>query len=342
MIVLWPMRESWANVGLEIFKRGSVVSTFIRRAILAMGIILFASRPGVADIVHDNLLKMADQYRLPRTVHATMDTFLEPKKTSFMGPTRRGTYECWVDGEKYRLAQLTVPPNSNFDNELRWDGERIQELGVDSSTLLISKNARRNTPSMSLLPLLRPFQFLFTDGGINRAVMLTWADASSEQTRARFAAARKIPSKKAGVLEAVYPGGKDYRGIDYVYHIEFGGTPAFMPSKIREVSSAGVDLLTAEITYRPIQCAAGQAYLPHSIHLTVRDPDNSELYVQTVTVTSIEVDKPIPPETFTVDFQTVRSVIDLDYVPTLPGHGSATKDASAPEGPAAAPPLRQW
>jgi hypothetical protein len=274
--------------------------------VVAVGIL-----PGVvkADVANDNLVQMWHQFLVPKTLHATFKNVIDGCSDSW-DKKNIETYEYWMDGQKYRCLEKSENGNG-LSQDIRWNGNLFQWFTIDSGTLCYSKHPAGATPYYSIVPILRPFQFLFPLGRLHIGEKLTWFEACNEKTRKRLSEARLI-SASPGRIEAVFPGGKDVYGIDYTYHIEFAGVPEFLPTKITAVSSAGVSTATTEIAYKPIECPAGIALLPSWIRVTCRDPNNDLLFIDTSTLVSMEADKPIPPEIFTIDFHKVKSTYDLD------------------------------
>jgi hypothetical protein len=256
----------------------------------------------------DALFQLLDQYRLPKTIHAKTTTVTDYKTIPPGIFHVEGSQEYWANGSKYRILQLmnsVVFPGMSHD--LRWDGEHYQWLNVSDSTLIVSTESKQKTPFLAEpIPLL-PLEFL-NPGGDDLGLKLTLDEVRQDKIRERCGEARFLDPDNS---ETVLPGGR-IGDFDTTYHLEFGDSPSYLPKIIRRFSSAGVELDTDEIRYRQVQCTGGAIYLPCWARMTDRTTDNRIDSVTTCTVTLIETDIDIPPELFTIDFQTARSVINID------------------------------
>jgi hypothetical protein len=282
-----------------------------RRAIISLCVVIaILPRVARADIANDDLVQMWHQFLIPKTLHATMKCILDGRLDPFWNKKNIETYEFWMDGQKYRCLEKSDTGNG-LSNDIRWNGELFQWFTIDTAALGYSKYPVQISAYYSNVPLLRPFQFLFPLGGSHRAEKLNWSDACSDETLKRLSQAHVV-ADLPGRVEAVFPGGLDQNGVAYTYHIEFAGVPEFLPTKITAITSAGVAIANTEITYKAIQCNTRFAYLPTWVQITARRPDNKLIFIQTCQLLSIEADKPIPPETFTIDFQKARTMRNMD------------------------------
>jgi hypothetical protein len=256
------------------------------------------------------LVQLLEQYQLPRTLHCKVTTKTQYKITPPGVFDVEGSQEYWVDGPKYRIVQLM---NSSLlegmSHDVRWDGQQFQWLNLADSTLIISNKPRQKTPYIGEpIPLL-PLGFL-NPGGRDLGVRLSLDELRDEEIRNRLADAHWIGADRR---VAEFPGGA-IGGMNTTYHIEFGGSPNYLPTTIRRMSPDGVALDTDEIEYEPVECTNGVLYLPNWARVTIRTTDNQIYMVATSKVTLIEPDNYIPPETFTVDFQTAKNVINIDRI----------------------------
>jgi len=178
---------------------------------------------------------------------------------------------------------------------------------VGDGTLLLSRHASQKTPYIGEPMPLLPLEYLNPPGN-DLGVRLSLQELRGEKTRRRITSARYLTPDHT---VAEFPGGLmgDTR---YTYRIEFKGSPSFLPTTIRRVSSTGVELDTDEFRYRPVQCTAGTLYLPEWARLTDRTTDNRVALVSTWTAVLIQADVPIPTETFTIDFQMAKHVLNID------------------------------
>ena len=270
----------------------------------------------------DKLLHLADQYRLPQTLHCKAKIVTDYKTIPPGLFHIEGTQEYWVDGAKYRILQLedsSMYPGMSHD--VRWDGDHFQWFNVVDATLMFSTEPRQKTPYIGEPIALLPMEFL-NPAGANQGVRLSLDELRSDAVRKRLAATHYLNSDNS---KADFPGGA-MGDISYSYHLEFCGTPSYLPTAIRRVSSAGVELVTDEIQYQPVQCADGVVYLPRQAKITNRTTDNRIEAISTCTVTFVEADVAVPAETFTLDFQTAKHVINMDKRP----HRDDPKGLSAP------------
>jgi hypothetical protein len=257
----------------------------------------------------DKLSRLLDQYRLPRTLHVKVSTATDYKTIPPGIFSIEGTQEYWVDGRKFRILQLmdsAMFPGMSHD--LRWDGDHYQWLNVNDSTLLVS--ARPNQKSTFIgepMPLL-PLEFL-NPGGDNLGVKLSLDDLRCDDVRGDLASAHFTRSDGS---ELEIPGGS-IGDMATTYRLEFAGSLPYLPTKLKRMSPDGVELATDEIKYQPVECTDGVVYLPYWTRLTDRTADGRIISVSTWTVSLMEADRPIPAETFTIDPQVAKLVLDMDH-----------------------------
>jgi hypothetical protein len=177
--------------------------------------------------------------------------------------------------------------------------------------LLISARGKQKTPYLDQPVPLMPFIFL-NSSGEDEGVKITYEALRSDAMRDRLASARAL---NAAGTEIAFPGGVK-NGVDCTYFITLGPAPSFSPSRIILRTSDGNELFTMDIAYQPIQCAAGVVQLPWQAQITSRGSGGKLMVVATFTVIEMEADAPIPGETFTIDYQTARRVVNVDRPPT--------------------------
>jgi hypothetical protein len=257
----------------------------------------------------DQLSHLLDQYRLPRTLHVKVTTATDYKTIPPGMFHIDGTQEYWVDGQKFRILQLmnsAMFPGMSHD--VRWDGDHYQWFNVNDSTLIVSVRPNRKISFIGEPMALLPLEFL-NPGGDNLGVRLSLDDLRSDEVRGDLASAHFTRSDGS---ELEIPGGS-IGDMATTYHLEFAGSLPYLPTTIRRMSPDGVELDTDEIKYQPVECTDGVVYLPYWTCLTDRTTDGRVISVATWTVTLMEADRPIPPETFTIDYQTAKRVIDIDH-----------------------------
>src|ERR1700690_190636 len=152
----------------------------------------------------DRFLRLVDQYRLFRSLHCK-GAISQDFKTIPPGIFHvDGTQEYWANGDKYRILQLkntSMFPGTSHD--VRWDGERFQWFNVADSTLILSTQAKQNTPYLAEpIPLL-PLVFL-NPGNNDLGVKLSLADLCSRETLGRLPKAHFVGSTDS---EVEFPGG---------------------------------------------------------------------------------------------------------------------------------------
>jgi len=256
------------------------------------------------------LQKLLDQYRLPKSLYCKAITVTDYKTIPPGLFHVEGTQEFWVAGSKYRILQLRnsmMYPGMSHD--VRWDGEQFQWLDVGDGTLLFSSRSNQKTPYIAEpLPLL-PLAFL-NPAGDRLGQKLSLHELLGARIRRELANANVVGS---GGSLCDFPGGR-MGDVGFKYRIAFEGSPAYLPTIISRVSSAGIELERDEIRYQPVQCAAGIFYLPKRARLTDRTTDGRIDVISTWTATSIEADISIAPETFTMDFQMAKHVLNIDAI----------------------------
>ena len=254
------------------------------------------------------LAQLLAQYQLPRTLHCKIATTTTYETIPPGLYTVAGWQEYWVDGPNYRVVQTmdsSVSPDMSHD--VRWDGERFQWLNLADSTLIVSAKPRQKVPFIGEpIPLL-PLEFL-NPGGAELGVRLSLDELRGVETRSRLAEAHfETPDQTV----AEFPGGA-IGDTDTIYRMQFGGSTPYLPTLIKRLSSDGVAIDTDELEYEPVECTNGVIYLPSSGRISIRTMDNRPYMVMTFKAAVMEADIAIPPETFTVDFQRAKHVIDID------------------------------
>jgi hypothetical protein len=310
---LVPLLLHGIREAIPLTRRMPIVSTEHRRAFLTTVVVVLsaasACRAAQSVDTGDPIRRLVDQYRLLRTLHCKA-VVAEDFKTIPPGIFHiDGTQEYWADGDKYRILQLkntSMFPGTSHD--VRWDGERFQWFNVADSTLIFSRKARQNTPYLAEPVALLPVAFL-NPAGDDVGVKLSLADLESDGVRSRLPKGHHVGTDGT---EFEFPGGK-IGPTDFTYRVDFGRSPSYLPTKIRRISSDGVELSTTELSYQAVSCAQGIVYLPRTAKLTNRTTDNRVIMVAAYSVSSIEADTAITPETFTLDFQTAKNVIDIDH-----------------------------
>jgi hypothetical protein len=267
------------------------------------------ARGATDQIEAGNLLRtLLAQYRLPQTLHCKVVAVTEYKTIPpgiFRVP---GSQEYWAEGSKYRILQLQDSSVfSGMSHDVRWDGYRFQWLNVADSTLFFSKRPQQITTYIGEPIALLPLEFL-NPTGEQTGEKLSLGELVSRDFSEQVSAAHFLNMDRHQIE---LPGG-DWGTLDYNYRIAFNGPQPFLPTTIKRITSDGIELTTDEISYRPVNCKAGVIYLPSTAKLTTRTTDNRTGFVETCTVSLIETDAPISPETFTLDFQTAKTVIDHD------------------------------
>jgi hypothetical protein len=181
---------------------------------------------------------------------------------------------------------------------------------------------------------LLPFDFL-APSGEQETTRLTLDGIQGPDTQRRIAEVSPISAD--GKL-ASYKGGK-YRNLDSTFTIRFGDSPAFLPARIvRTLSSGLVDGEIDFVSYEPVECGDGAVYLPKQIEMHTRGI-GVDFGTFTFTMTEAELNKPIAPEIFTIDFQTVRLTHNMDHDDLGPMYPATNTSASATAAsqPASAP-----
>ena len=272
--------------------------------------LVFAAACGAAtsNDAEGRLAQLLKQYQLPRTLHCKVNSTTEYKIIPPGIFRVDGTQEFWVDGPKYRIAQvMNSSLLAGMSHDVRWDGEQYQWFNLADATLIISKKPKQKMPYIGEpIPLL-PLGFL-NPGGDDLGVRLSLDELRGDEIRGRLADTHFVgPDDRV----AEFPGGT-IEDTKTTYQIEFGASPNYLPTTIRRLSPDGVAIDTDEIEYQPTECTNGVIYLPSWARITNRTTDNRIYMVATFKVTMIEADIDIPPETFTIDFQTAKNVINTD------------------------------
>jgi hypothetical protein len=116
--------------------------------------------------------------------------------------------------------------------------------------------------------------------------------------------------------------------------------PTFLPTTISRVLSSGVTIAEDHIDYQAIQCPKGQViYLPKSITEICHSDKNEPGPSYSSAITLIELDKPIPREMFTMDYQRARTILDIDTFEASAQEAAGGVAAPAPPAALAQSPL---
>ena len=99
---------------------------------------------------------------------------------------------------------------------------------------LFSAQLRQKTPYIAEAFLLLPLEFL-DPAGEHLGERLSLAEILSDQTIPHLASAHLI---NPGKSVADFPSGK-MGNVDFFYRVEFAGSPPYLPSTIRRISSTG-------------------------------------------------------------------------------------------------------
>jgi hypothetical protein len=311
-------------------------------AVIATLVVTLFPLTARSDMIHDNLQKLWSQYHRLGSIHfkARMTLKSDDGHHSSQGT---GSVEFWANGPNYRILQLVDDPLAlpGMKHDVRWDGVHFQHFDLNGSTLFISKNPDQIAPYLGDNPLLFPFVFIYP---AVRGSLWRWADVCAAPTLDR------IKSLQLNTLADGQTGvrGTDEFGAPCTYVFEFGASPANLPTRIRAISAGGSVRLDEQITYGPIQSAGGTVYVAMSSKGVVYDPDTKKpVATGMYETTLLEAGAPIPAETFTVDYQKARNVVDLDLHVSTPagtgagagagGAGATTAGAIAPNRAAQAP-----
>jgi hypothetical protein len=285
--------------------------------LITAGLCLLVSIPARGDMLNDKLAKMWQQYNAVHSLHfkAVFSIEYDQVHSKMAGS---GSYEFWADGKNYLARQLVDNPLAlpGMRHDIRWNGTEFQHFDMNGSSLFISKNPRQIAPYIATNPLLFPFVYTFP---AEPGRLVLWSDICSAATLEQI--------RKLAVVD-VPGGGSGFKGLDdfkspCFYTFEFGPTPDFMPTRIRAISPGGNLLLDEETSYAQVHCDNGLIYLPQSSKQTAYNPGTkAPLATADFEIKVIEADIPIPAETFTMDFQKARNVVDLDRRPVAPGGDS--------------------
>jgi hypothetical protein len=277
-----------------------------------------------ADVAADNLLKTRAQYYLFHTIHCVYREIENAPAEGLVNA--QSTCEYWADGDKYRIVDRPDDPLKmpGMTEDVRWDGGQFQRFEIQHSVLWTSTRPSQSLIYVSLPQPLVPFMFL-CEGAENGYLRITLSRLLRDETRLRF---EGVKATNADGTEADCPGGHIF-GFDSKYHISFGGVPAFLPTKIARVLSNGVVVGEVEITYVSVPCGEKSVYFPQSIKEIGRDENSVLAESDTDSMTQIELDKPIAPQTFTpLATHLARTLINLDKPPYTPA-GDSTQPSSA-------------
>jgi hypothetical protein len=292
--------------------------------------IVLACRTLTADPGQDNVERLWTDYQQIHSLHLKATESLEIPQSNVSGG--HGTYEYWVDGPKFKIADIWDPrERPGVENEVYWDGKQFLCRVVGGSSVMVSSHIHLKLPVADPLPLV-PFRFVFP-GGADDGAKLTLDQLQEPQTRQLFG---KLRSLNASGSEARYPAPAfDYthvpdvaRMIDSTYHIQFGGQTGYLPVKILREISTGEPWETWEIKYALAHSMLGDIYLPSEVkHTSIAafetDPVR-RVGIFSFKVTQLDLNSPITPDTFSADFKSARDVFDMDRS----GHAPTTVPAT--------------
>ena len=280
-----------------------------------------------ADVPEDRLAKLWQQYQAIRTIHCMATEVCEVPGSKT--PASHGTYEYWAEGNKFKIADLWDPAERpEAATETYWDGRQLITQIIGASTLGVTTRVDPSKP-LALRPgypvPLIPFSFL-SPGGADLGKHVTLQQIKLNSTRIALRELRWVgkDGNEAEYPTGPYPNlavaqpssGPSTSWIDASIRVRFGGEPAYLPTDIQRILSTGELSERYEIKYMVVHTDAGDMYFPSIVKLTSCAPfawnPAERVGVFTFTVKQIEINTPIPQETFTVDFATVKHIINLD------------------------------
>ena len=227
-------------------------------------------------------------------------------------PTRsgEGTYEYWADGEKYRLRSTADPRLGLAQNvEAAWDLDKFQTHYLEESRLHLREQNLGKVPAAFENPFFLPVSFLTADDDTCPTCETT-LKLVMDETRwaARVGLARSVPAGRSRV-NLTLPGGQ-LAGKPY-YHRVLVDTRRNEVLRMELVRPDG--RVFGAIDFSRFAPVAGSAIpFPHHIVLTSFDEQGQRSGGVHFMVKTLELNRPIEPERFTLAAADARIVIDED------------------------------
>jgi hypothetical protein len=207
----------------------------------SVAILLAVSVCSASELTDPNALLagLLKQYQLPRTFHCEASIAHDFKMIPPGIVHVDGTQEYWADGGRYRILQvLDTPVFPGMSQDVRWDGNQFQWFSISDGTLIISRRAKQKTPYIAEpIPLL-PVSFL-NPSGDDLGIKLSLAELRTASAQGRLPKAHFVGPDHS---EIELPGGT-IGPTEFVFRIQFGGEPNYLPRKFKEYHPPGFRLV---------------------------------------------------------------------------------------------------
>ena len=257
-------------------------------------------------------------YQALESVHlvASAEIFIgsDPTGTSAAG---MGEFEYWAEEDRYRIACRTPPRLGLAPNvQVAFNGALFQLLLEEMATLSIQAADARQLPVALPNPLFLPLDFVSPDDSECDGCALRMTDLKALELWDRRVSAARVDrpagSNNAGWRSLRMPGGV-VEGEPYQYRLflEDPGPQARL-RRIERLSDSDEVLLTIELDdYRLAQGAPFR--FPHKINVKLHAPDSDDLAMElTYTIQTLEVDRPLAEEVFTLEVSEDIKIWDSD------------------------------
>ena len=305
--------------------RLSIESKGIWRVIAAIPLFVLLLYPVVSvgdGSVSGRLKKLKEQYQNINTLHVksqiVISAYSMGAKTPLngKGAIRQIHNEYWADKNgHYRINSSFYDSNGVPIGiwEIAYDGNLFQLFDKRSLLFSCGSKDRQQNPIAPENPLFAPLQFLKQENDNCQACPLKLTDViDTEKWDEKIGIAKVVvmSDQKAGQMVIETPKNL-MEGKESVSRVYLGDIQDYLPLKTNVVDANGNIITSTEITaYNIIVLNGKQTYWPKSVRFSGKDAQ-AELNTD-AEVEVCQINECLPPDIFTVDSSSARSIWDDD------------------------------
>jgi len=305
--------------------RRNDIKVLIRLAVFVSVAVVFII-PGPArgeDDVQIRFRRLFNQYGSISNVHLEAVLHGRWKEASPVGSGSivkvEGVYKYWAQGDYYRIISSDDPvgnPDSDFD--VAWNGERDQRMDRTQSLLWYNRRRRAVIPGVHRNPLFLPLLFMSEEDDNHLALYQQLSDVQNtnkiERILSQVRAVAPVDGT-AGLVVAQVPGtGGTFKHRPFVFRVYFGNNPDYMPVRVERIDNNGKVISSVEVEqYEPMKIGNAQMYWPKRTRFRYYVTESGETVEDgSEDMTLLEINRDLPADIFTIDFNLANVVRDSD------------------------------
>lgn len=225
-------------------------------------------------------------------------------------------FEFWADTNRYRIS-CSSDPNLGLmgDVEIAFDGQNWQYLDRESQVLRLLQKDVPQAPTAIHNPLFLPLEFLNPDGDSCRGCTTRLQDLQDARLWSnRLRAVRRFPNRdgeadRAAEFEVQGGDSESTPAKVLVRLAKIQGAVA--PIAIKRLAADGKAISEIVPTeFRTVDKAVGP--LPSQLIVRAFAPAGQTVMESEINLQNIEVNQPIAPNVFTIDWKEAEAVWDSD------------------------------